>query len=157
MVRAWCASERKSGSAVCERVLRALNFREHWRELERGRPGRRFQDRYDRLRHREGRRGLGSRIVFIAIAVVAFAIGIVLAVIPGPAIPFFVIAGGALAVVSRPMAKAMDWLEVQVRKVWRWGMQRWRKLPGAARVFLMMLGACASVTAAYASIRLFRG
>src|SRR5688572_16410802 len=94
-----------------------FSFREHWQELKRGRPGRRFQDRYDRARSEESRGGPIKRIALIGLAIVCLAIGVVLAVMPGPAVLFFFLAGGLLATESRIVARLMDWLEVRLRKI----------------------------------------
>src|SRR5678815_3621292 len=118
----------------------SFNFREYWRELRRGRPGRRFQSRYERARQKKGRRGAGQRILIIVLALICFAIGAVLAVIPGPAIPFFFLGGGLLATESRPIARGMDWCEVVIRKLLAWGKRRWKRLPLAARIVLIVVG-----------------
>ena len=95
------------------------------------------------------------RIVMFSVALVALAIGVVLAVIPGPAIPFFLIAGGMLATESRTIARVMDWSEVRLRRILAWAKRRWRHLPMFGRVVVVALFACSSATMAYFSYRLF--
>src|SRR5687768_16506516 len=102
-----------------------FQFREHWRDLKRGRPGRRFQDRYERARHEEASTGAAQRIGLIVAALVCFAIGLVLAVMPGPAVVFFFLAGGLLATESPWVARFMDWGELKIRKLVAWGKRRW--------------------------------
>lgn len=133
-----------------------FHFREHWRELKRGRPGSRFVDRYHRARQ-DRQRGTWHRVVLIVAAVVCLVIAAILTVIPGPAIPFYFLGGGLLATESRLIARFMDWTEVQLRKVFAWGKRRWRQLPKVGRVVVLMLGACCSVAAAYLSFHLLRG
>lgn len=132
-------------------------FREHWRELRRGRPGHRFQTRYERARRNEKRSGAWQRLALIALALVFVAIGAVLVVIPGPAVPFFFLAGGLLATESRYIARFMDWSEVLIRKVVAWGKRHWRRMPQAARIVLIVIGACCSAGTAYLSYRFIRG
>lgn len=132
-------------------------IREQWRALRRAPPGRRFQDSYERARETSRRVGAVARVTKIAVAIVALAIALVLSIFPGPAIPFFLIAGGLLALESRTIAKAMDWAEVQGRKIWIWLRRVWRRMPAFARVFTLAVGSCASATAAYVAYRLFRG
>jgi hypothetical protein len=133
-----------------------FNFREDWRELKRGRPGHRFQDRYERARQAE-RGSWMKRVMLIGIAVCALAIAVVLAVFPGPAIPFFLISGALLATESRTIAKVMDWIEVRFRRVFAWLKRRWRRLPFAGRIGLLCVGAACSSSMLFFTIRYFRG
>lgn len=136
-------------------------LREHWEALKRGRPGRRFQERYERTHCRGAGApktcGWGTRILMILGAVVCLAIAVVLSVIPGPAIPFFFIAGGLLATESRLVARGMDWAEVKFRALAAWGKRRWGRLPRAARLALVVLGCACSAGLAYGSYRLVSG
>ena len=126
-----------------------LSFREHWRDLKRGRPGRRFQDRYERARFQEAKGGAWQRIALIAAALVCLVIGLVLSVMPGPAVLFFFLAGGLLATESRVVARFMDWSEVRLRHVLAWAKRRWRQLSLAGRVAVVTLGACSAMGVLY--------
>lgn len=131
------------------------SVRTYFRDLKRGRPGHRFQDRYERAK-RERRKG-GShwrRIVTLTAGVLCLAIGLVLSVIPGPAIPFFFLAGGLFGTESRSIARLMDGIEVRARKLAAWAQRRWRPLPRAAKIALVILGACCSAGTAYLSYRM---
>jgi hypothetical protein len=135
-----------------------VGFREHWRALQRGRPGRRFQERYERARKGKAQHGgAARRIVTIVLSIVCLAIGLVLTVMPGPAVVFFFLAGGLLATESRAVARFMDWAEVHLRQVWAWAKRRWRRLPRAARVALLVAAACFAVAAMYVGYRFLRG
>src|SRR5262245_6013575 len=124
----------------------APQFRAYWRELRAGEPGRRFQARYERARRAERRRGKAGRILLILAAIGLLVIAAFLAVFPGPAIPFFILGGGLLAAESRPIARFMDWSEIQFRKLFDWAKRHWRRLPTATRVILIVCGACCSAT-----------
>lgn len=131
------------------------SVRTYFRDLKRGRPGHRFQARYERAK-RERTKG-GSpwrRVVTLTVGVVCLAIGLVLSVIPGPAIPFFFLAGGLFGTESRLIARLMDWIEVRARKLAAWAKRRWRPLPRAAKMALVIFGACCSAGMAYLSYRL---
>jgi hypothetical protein len=134
-----------------------FSFREHWQELKRGRPGRRFQDRYDRARSEESRGGPIKRIALIGLAIVCLAIGVVLAVMPGPAVLFFFLAGGLLATESRIVARLMDWLEVRLRKIIAWCRRRWRRLSTAGRVIVAALATAGTGAFVYLSYQFIRG
>lgn len=86
---------------------------------------------------------------------VALIIGLVLTVFPGPAVPFFFIAGGLLAAESRTIARFMDWSEVICRRVLAWGKRQWRRMPMAGRVGVLLAGGCVSAATMYLSYRIF--
>lgn len=133
------------------------HFRAHWRELKGGRPGHRFQDHYRRVQRHQADAGPGKRLAMIVAGILCFAIGVVLMIFPGPAIPFFFLAGGLLATESQAVARIMDWSEVHLRNLAAWGKRRWKRLPAAARVVLVAVGMGCSVATAYFSYRLLRG
>ena len=94
-------------------------FAKHWKNLSDGTPGHRFQDRYRAQRRASPRGGLVRRLVHLFLALVAIAIGVVLAFIPGPAILFFFIAGALLASDWLWLARTLDWLEVKLHALWK--------------------------------------
>lgn len=114
----------------------AASLISEWKTLKRGRPGHRFEDRYVALRRTKNRRTMIGRIARLVIAVASLAIGIVLMFIPGPAILFFLLAGGLLAAESRGVARGLDWSEVRIRRISKWLLMRWRKLPLAGKFFV---------------------
>lgn len=132
----------------------ADSVRTYWRDLKRGQPGHRFQDRYERAK-RERRKGGNHwrRIVMFTAGIVCLAIGVVLSVIPGPAIPFFFLAGGLFGTESRLIARFMDWIEVRARKLAAWAKRHWHPLPRTAKIVLMIVGACCSAGMAYLSYK----
>jgi hypothetical protein len=127
------------------------------REQMRGRPGHRFQDRYRMAKQGKKKSATAQRLANLAIALVALAIAAVLVVFPGPAIPFFLIAGVLLAAESLWIARLMDWLEVKFRAGWKWGKKRWDRLPHPARIALKILAPCVSITCAILTWRFLRG
>ena len=131
-------------------------FRSYWRDLRRGKPGRRFQARYEQSRRGGNQQGKLMRILLISAAVVCLLIGVFLAVVPGPAIPFFILGGGLLAAESRPVAKFMDWCEVRCRKLAAWAKRIWDRLPVAVRVVLIVCSACCSAAVAFFLYRFMR-
>lgn len=104
-----------------------VQFRKRWRDLQHGRPGHRFQSRYEQVRQVERRPGVGRRILIIAFAMVLIAIGAVLLVIPGPGILFLLMGGGMLATESRSVARFMDWSEIHGRKMAARVSRRWKR------------------------------
>ena len=127
------------------------NLKRQWASLRRSRPGHRFQDRYERNRQTKKNHSIVGRVVRIVVAVAAFVVGVVLVFIPGPAILFFAIAGALLAAESRWVARGLDWLEVQCRRVWNWSKRHWRRLHAAGKVAVVSGAAVAGGAVAYAS------
>jgi uncharacterized protein (TIGR02611 family) len=114
-------------------------LKHHFRELQRGRPGHRFQDHY--AHERRARRGGSNpgRTWRLVLGVLAIVIGLVLCVIPGPGLPFIFLGGGLLAAESLVAARIMDWLELRVRAVWHWARERWARLPLWGKIIVAAL------------------
>jgi hypothetical protein len=110
-------------------------LKSEWRTLRCGPPGRRFQEHYDASHGTANRRTIVGRVVRMFIAIASIAIGVVLMFIPGPAILFFLIAGGLLAAESRYVARGLDCSEVQLRRFAHWLIVRWRRMPLSGKVF----------------------
>jgi uncharacterized membrane protein YbaN (DUF454 family) len=134
-----------------------FSFREHWEQLKQGRPGRRFQERYRRARTTGKKSGTIRRIATIGAAAICLAIGVVLSVMPGPAILFFFLAGGLLATESKWIARFMDWLEVRIRSVVKWGKRHWDRWSTAERATAAAVAASVSAAAVYVMFQFFRG
>ncbi|MDB6093895.1 MAG: hypothetical protein JWM32_1457 [Verrucomicrobia bacterium] len=107
--------------------------------MERSPPGRRFQNKYEAA-HRKGREiSLVGRMIRFGLAIIAFALGVVFAFIPGPAFVFFALAGGLLATESRCVAKGLDWTELKLRAMFRWLKQYWKDLGLLGRIAVVTL------------------
>lgn len=129
-------------------------LKRQWEILKRGKPGRRFEDRYEAAQRKENRATVLARVVRFTAAVIAIALGVVFAVIPGPAVVFFAVAGALLASESRVVAKFLDWCEVKIRAIVRWAQRIWRRLPMVGKVALVIVGAACSAGATFMSYRL---
>jgi uncharacterized protein (TIGR02611 family) len=98
---------------------------QHWREFKRSKPGYRFRDRY-RRRQRTERGHIVWRIFLILLGAVIAVGSLILAPLPGPGwatvfIGLMILAGELL-----PAARFLDWLEVQLRKLWRFTLKVWK-------------------------------
>lgn len=146
---------RGAGSALSMGV--AMNwrghFREHWDALKAGRPGRRFRDRYDATR-RETRSGSTvARVAMMLGGLLCILIGLVLTVMPGPAIVFFFLAGTLIATESRTVARGMDWAEVHGRQALAWGKRRWRRASKMERIAGIAIAGLVTLGAAWIGYR----
>jgi hypothetical protein len=103
------------------------NLKRQWRALRAGKPGHRFQDRFERSRKSGATQSLARRLIQPVAAIVLLAIAVVLTFIPGPAIVFYFAAAGLLAGESRALARGLDWGEIQLRKAFRWLKAWWKR------------------------------
>ena len=97
-----------------------MNARRTWKSvkktferLKKHEPGERFGAFYREQEHRP----VWVKVVFFALAFVAFAVGVVLMFIPGPAVVFFALSLALVSTQSRFIARAMDKGEVRGRKI----------------------------------------
>ena len=84
-----------------------------WRALKKHEPGTRFET----FHRQQKRKPVWVKVVYFALVFAAFAVGVVLAFIPGPAVVFFAVSGALLSTQSRWVARALDKGEVWGRKV----------------------------------------
>jgi hypothetical protein len=92
------------------------SLKNNWRELADGTPGKRFQNRYEQ-KQRGGRSG-GRTLKWVAAALL-IAAGVVLLVIPGPGTVLIALGAALLAEESASVARALDWTEMRIRRLFR--------------------------------------
>ena len=93
-------------------------IKQQWQDLLRSAPGRRFQDRYHRLRQR--RLSATRRLVSLGLGAAAVLAGLVMLFIPGPGILTMAVGLGLLAEQSLAAARVLDWLELKARQAAKW-------------------------------------
>ena len=128
-------------------------LKQRWQEFRRGRPGHRFQDRFERNRQAHpGQSGL-TRFLKPLAAIVMLLAGVVFCLIPGPGLPLLLLGAALLADVSLRVARAMDWLEVRVRngvsRTRRW----WRHTSKTLKSMVIVLAVFLGSGAAYGGFR----
>jgi hypothetical protein len=130
------------------------SIRDDFKQLRRGKTGRRFRDFYD-FRQQQRRPGLSPVRVFNICFGIALVIGgAAIGWLPGPG-GFIAIFGLALlAQEFRPMAVLLDWLEPKLRAVWRWLVRTWRRMSSSGRVAVAMTIAITSASMGYAAYSL---
>ena len=94
-----------------------------YRRLKKHEPGERFGAFYREQKDKP----LWVKVVFFGLAVAAFAVGIVLAFIPGPAVVFFALSGALFSTQSRFVARSLDRAEVWGRKAFASIRAWWRR------------------------------
>jgi len=127
-----------------------------WREFRESKPGERFKDRY-RHRRQDEQGHIIWRIFLITLGAVIALGSLVLAPLPGPgwATVFvgLMILGGELL----PAARFLDWLEVQLRRLWQLVRGAWHaSLLGKVAV-VVVAGSCAAAIIYVGYLLLFSG
>ena len=112
-------------------MLRGL--KRHWRELKKGRPGRRFQDRYEEKKETHRDRPLIRQSLQPLAGAILLAAGIVFCVIPGPGLPLVFLGAAVLAERCLTLARMLDWMEVKLRNLLARAKSWWRKASPVAR------------------------
>ncbi len=121
----------------------------NWEDFKKGKPGHRFQDRYERRRRATKGRFNWSRVVNIVLGLALLAVGLIMMPAPGPGaiivLPGLALLGSEFLF----LAKALDWAEPRVRAVISACLKIWKRMPVWARVLLVILGAAAGGAGAY--------
>ena len=90
-------------------------LRQSWRDLKKGKPGERFQQRYRRGHERHG--GTVRKILIIGGGVLIILVGVFLLPAPGPGMLVVVIGAALTAQESLFVARMLDSAEVSLRRV----------------------------------------
>ena len=106
-------------------VEKMKEMKQDWWEFTESKPGERFQNRY-RRRQEEEQGHLAKRIFLIILGAIIAVGSLVLAPLPGPGwatvfLGLMILAGELL-----PAARLLDWLELRLRKLWKFIQHVWR-------------------------------
>lgn len=103
-----------------------MGIGKEWQSLKKGRPGKRFQDRYARRKETRQDRPPLLRIAKMVLGIAIALAGLVLVPAPGPG---WVVVFLGLALTSDEIhwvAVALDWAEVKLRAAFGWIRSRFR-------------------------------
>jgi Ni/Co efflux regulator RcnB len=114
-------------------MLKLKRLKQDWREFKAYKPGGRFQERYRRHHASNAKASPLQRIGSWALVLVFTGIGIVLVFIPGPAVVFFCLAAGIVATQSAAAARALDSLEMALRRALKAASRLWRRVRQVGR------------------------
>jgi hypothetical protein len=131
------------------------NLTREWRAFRGGKPGHRFQDRFDRSRQSRDSQSWLRRLIEPIAAIVLLAIGVVLTFIPGPAIVFYFAGAGLLAGESRTLARGLDWSELKLRRAFHWSKRWWGRASLIAKLAVIFLAAGVGIGLCYTAYRIF--
>lgn len=124
------------------------SLRAKWRGIVEGAPGARFQHAHARAQRQRGSTPWWQRAAQLVLAAIAFALGLIFAVLPGPAVLFFAIAGALVATESRTVAVTLDRLELRLRAIGKWAGGHWHRLRLPGRIAVAATGAMGALGAA---------
>lgn len=128
-------------------------LKQQWVVLARSAPGKRFQDRYERRSERRGNTFV--RVLYLAIGIALFALGLVLLIAPGPGFLLIFVGGALIAEESLLFAKGLDRAELRLRALLGWVSRAWKRASGVLKTLVVTaaaVGAAAAGWAAYAIV-----
>lgn len=130
-----------------------------WRSLRDAPPGERFRRYYDD--HNDADRPWWKRALSFGVALVVIAVGIVALPAPGPGTLVLALGGALLGRELLPVARALDWVEVRLRRLLSWGKRMWKHASPIGRVGLAVIAVVVALalaaTAGFATYRMVRG
>lgn len=136
-------------------IKKMSRFQQQWLEFKNGRPGHRFQDRYERNKERRAERSSFMRFLKPVAGISLIVAGVVFCLIPGPGLPLLLIGAGLMADVSLPVARGLDRLDVWTRavisRIKRW----WKSSSTAAKSAVILLAVFLVSGVGYGGFRFF--
>ena len=103
----------------------------YWAELQRGRPGSRFHEQYERNQKKQ--KSPVGRALRISAGVLSILAGIFFLAVPGPGLLIIGLGAVLIARESGFAARFLDAMELRGRNLWKWARRRWRQLTKAGR------------------------
>lgn len=132
-------------------------MRNSWRQFERSKPGRRFQDRYNRRQQNSSGKFNLSKVLYIVGGLLIAVTSLALAPLPGPGWGTFFIGLGLLAGEFKLIARFLDWAEVRLRGAGRWARGVWARSSTAVRVLICVVAVACAAALVYGAYSLFFG
>lgn len=114
-----------------------FELKKNWQQIKRGRPGRRFQDLYERRRNRRAGKPAIARILIIIFGVGLMLLALVVGLVPGPGgMAVFILGLGIVSAEFRLAARLLDWLESRTRRIWAKAKRIWTRRSVVTRLLL---------------------
>ena len=88
-----------------------------WDRFVHAAPGRRFQERYQRMQEQKG--SVWKRCAFICGGILLCLVGLFFMAVPGPGIPIFAVGLALIAQESEAVARVLDRAEIRLRRWWK--------------------------------------
>jgi hypothetical protein len=131
-------------------MIRTL--RQTWRDFEESVPGKRFQERFERRQRSE--KHFFQKALSVGGGILIMAAGLFFLAAPGPGVLVLLVGAGLIAQESFHVARALDWLEVRLRKLVGWSLHVWRHCPLVLKIAIVFLAIALLVAAAFGTYQL---
>ncbi len=127
------------------------------REFTRSQPGHRFQQRYKRRQQTTSGLFDPKNLLYLGGGIAIIIIGVLIAPVPGPGGVIAVVGLAMLGSLFRPVARALDWGELWVRRIAYWVTDLWQVLPLGMKVLVGLLAVIVAITVAYTAYQVMAG
>ena len=114
------------------------HLKEDWRHLKHGEPGQRFKDRYYFSQRRNRSRITFWRVFNIGAGSSIALGGLLMVIAPGPGWLAIFLGLGMLSGELLPVARILDRIEVQLRKLVRWLREAWNNTPVVGKALILL-------------------
>lgn len=112
-------------------------LKQSWHYFKAAPPGKRFQQHFKR--RQQARSSSFQKVLFIGGGLLLIVAGLVLLLIPGPGSILLLLGAALIAQESFVAARALDWIEIRVRKLVAWSMKVWRHSSALAKILLVLV------------------
>jgi hypothetical protein len=128
-------------------------LRRQWKAMTDAKPGKRFQVRYEQ--RRQMRASALWTPVYLLVGSAFLLLGLTMLVAPGPGIAGVFIGAALIGQESLVVARALDRLEVGLRRHTKTVLRLWKRAPTSAKAALIVIGASAVAGAGWGAYALF--
>jgi uncharacterized protein (TIGR02611 family) len=128
-------------------------LKKSWRQLKKGKPGERFRRQY--YRRKQSSSSTLGKVLFIIIGLALVAAGLFFLPAPGPGTLILLPGAGLLARESLAAARALDWLELRVRRILAIGLRLWESFSPLIKVSVIALALAVLGALAFVAYKFF--
>jgi hypothetical protein len=122
-----------------------------WQRFKADPPGKRFQQQFKR-RHEVARTPLQKALV-VGGGVLLTGVGIFLFFLPGPGVLFVLLGAVMIAQQSITVARALDWTEIRLRKLFAQSVGAWPRFSAAVKILLVGLAMVAAAALGFGAFK----
>lgn len=127
-------------------------LKQRWQALKRGKPGKRFQDEYDKRHDKNSSRA--RKIGMLVAGAIVLVAGIILMPAPGPGILIVAIGAAMLSQESKFAARILDGAEVKGRALMKWGFGIWKAAPLPGKIAIAVVALLLAAGGVYLAYRI---
>lgn len=128
-------------------------LRRQWKAMTDAKPGRRFQVRYQQ--RRQMRASVLWTPLYLIVGSALSLLGLTMLVAPGPGLLMLVVGAALIGQESLVVARALDRLEIGLRRLVKTALRLWKRAPAVAKAALVIVGASAVAGAGWGAYAVF--